>query len=59
MGCHWVWECPTNEDPEHLRKVRPAKGIPRQYLRKASLEEVAEKSAGGVALVVPGCAHVR
>ncbi|CAJ1374437.1 unnamed protein product, partial [Effrenium voratum] len=33
-GSHWAWECPTNDDPEHVRRVRPAKGIPRQFLRK-------------------------
>lgn len=53
-GAHWVWECPSNDDPEHLRKVRPAKGIPRQFLRKVSIEEAQEKSAGGVTLTLPG-----
>eukprot|EP00439_Symbiodinium_sp_Y106_P085120 s1633_g27.t1 len=53
-GSHWVWECPTNDDPEHVKKVRPAKGIPRKWLRKVTLEEAEEKSAGGVTLVVPG-----
>ncbi|CAE7215515.1 unnamed protein product [Symbiodinium natans] len=53
-GSHWAWECPTNEDPEHVKKVRPAKGIPRKWLRKVSMEEAQEKSAGGVTLVVPG-----
>eukprot|EP00434_Breviolum_minutum_P027352 symbB.v1.2.024185.t1/scaffold2225.1/size85319/6 len=54
LGAHWVWECPTNDDPEHLRKVRPAKGIPRQFLKKVSIEEAQEKSAGGVTLTLPG-----
>ncbi|CAK9099622.1 unnamed protein product [Durusdinium trenchii] len=54
VGSHWVWECPTNDDPEHVRRVRPAKGIPRQFLKKVSIEEAQEKSAGGVTLMVPG-----
>lgn len=54
-GSHWIWECPTNDDPDHFKKVRPAKGIPRQFLRKvASIEEGQELSAGGVTFTIPG-----
>jgi len=52
---HWIWECPTNEDPDHMKKVRTAKGIPRDFLRKvASVEEGQELSAGGVTFTLPG-----
>mmetsp|Transcript_15318 Transcript_15318/g.43816 ORF Transcript_15318/g.43816 Transcript_15318/m.43816 type:complete len:526 (+) Transcript_15318:96-1673(+) len=52
---HWIWECPTNEDPDHMKKVRTAKGIPRDFLRKvATVEEGQELSAGGVTFTLPG-----
>merc|ERR1719379_2760967 len=52
---HWVWECPTNEDPDHVKKVRTARGVPRDFLKKvSSLEEAEEKSAGGVTFSLPG-----
>jgi len=52
---HWIWECPTNDDPEHTKKVRVAKGVPRQFLQKvASIEEGQEMSAGGVTFTIPG-----
>eukprot|EP00929_Paragymnodinium_shiwhaense_P007487 TRINITY_DN111406_c0_g1_i1.p1 TRINITY_DN111406_c0_g1~~TRINITY_DN111406_c0_g1_i1.p1 ORF type:complete len:532 (-),score=114.95 TRINITY_DN111406_c0_g1_i1:106-1701(-) len=52
---HWIWECPTNEDPDHMRKVRRATGVPRQFLEKvATIEEGQEKSAGGVTFTLPG-----
>lgn len=52
---HWVWECPTNEDPDHVKKVRTARGVPRDFLKKvSSLEEAQEKSAGGVTFSLPG-----
>jgi len=52
---HWIWECPTNEDPDHMKKVRTAKGIPRDFLRKvATVEEGQEQSAGGVTFTLPG-----
>lgn len=51
---HWLWECPTNDDPDHVRKVRSAKGIPREFLRKVGEEEAQELSAGGVTFTVPG-----
>eukprot|EP00931_Biecheleriopsis_adriatica_P061146 TRINITY_DN36761_c0_g2_i1.p1 TRINITY_DN36761_c0_g2~~TRINITY_DN36761_c0_g2_i1.p1 ORF type:complete len:542 (+),score=131.14 TRINITY_DN36761_c0_g2_i1:27-1628(+) len=54
MGSHWIWDCPTNDDPEHMKKVRTAKGIPRQFLKKVTMEEAEEKSAGGVVLQVYG-----
>jgi len=54
MGVHWIWECPSNDDPEHMKKVRPAKGIPRQFLKKVTLEEGQEQSAGGVTFTLPG-----
>mmetsp|Transcript_38151 Transcript_38151/g.105117 ORF Transcript_38151/g.105117 Transcript_38151/m.105117 type:complete len:561 (-) Transcript_38151:162-1844(-) len=52
---HWIWECPTNEDPDHMRKVLTAKGVPRQFLKKvATIEEGQEQSAGGVTFTLPG-----
>lgn len=52
---HWIWECPTNDDPDHMKKVRTAKGIPRDFLQKvSSVEEGQEKSAGGVTFTLPG-----
>lgn len=52
---HWIWECPTNEDPDHMKKVRTAKGIPRDFLRKvATIEEAQELSPGGVTFTLPG-----
>lgn len=51
---HWIWECPTNDDPNHMKKVRTAKGVPRQFLRKVSLEEGQKLSAGGVTFQLPG-----
>lgn len=54
-GSHWIWECPTNEDPDHMKKVRTAKGIPRDFLKKvATMEEGQEQSAGGVTFTLPG-----
>eukprot|EP00397_Hematodinium_sp_SG-2012_P016861 GEMP01017214.1.p1 GENE.GEMP01017214.1~~GEMP01017214.1.p1 ORF type:complete len:601 (+),score=131.91 GEMP01017214.1:57-1805(+) len=52
---HWVWNCPTNDDPDHVRKVRTAKGIPRFYLTKVKdVDEAQARSLGGVTLVIPG-----
>merc|ERR1719356_324892 len=52
---HWIWECPTNDDPDHMKKVRTAKGVPRQFLKKvSSIEEGQEQSAGGVTFTLPG-----
>eukprot|EP00927_Polykrikos_kofoidii_P025257 TRINITY_DN22728_c0_g1_i2.p1 TRINITY_DN22728_c0_g1~~TRINITY_DN22728_c0_g1_i2.p1 ORF type:complete len:512 (-),score=81.19 TRINITY_DN22728_c0_g1_i2:247-1782(-) len=52
---HWIWECPTNEDPEHMKKVRTAKGVPREFLKKvASIEEGQKQSPGGVTFILPG-----
>ncbi|CAE8630472.1 unnamed protein product, partial [Polarella glacialis] len=52
---HWIWDCPTNDDPDHMKKVRTAKGIPRQFLKKvASMEEGQGLSAGGVTFMLPG-----
>lgn len=51
---HWIWECPTNDDPNHMKKVRTAKGVPRKFLRKVTLEEAQELSAGGVTFTLPG-----
>jgi len=52
---HWIYECPTNEDPDHMKKVRTAKGVPRDFLKKFdSVEEAQEHSAGGVTFTLPG-----
>jgi len=52
---HWIWDCPTNDDPDYVKKVRTAKGIPREFLRKvATVEEGQEQSAGGVTFTLPG-----
>lgn len=52
---HWFWNCPTIDDPDHVRKVRTAKGIPRFYLTKVKdVEEAQARSLGGVTLVIPG-----
>mmetsp|Transcript_72949 Transcript_72949/g.189439 ORF Transcript_72949/g.189439 Transcript_72949/m.189439 type:complete len:539 (+) Transcript_72949:204-1820(+) len=52
---HWIWECPTNDDPDHMKKVRTAKGVPRAFLQKvATIEEGQELSAGGVTFTIPG-----
>eukprot|EP00928_Gymnodinium_smaydae_P035013 TRINITY_DN24702_c0_g3_i1.p1 TRINITY_DN24702_c0_g3~~TRINITY_DN24702_c0_g3_i1.p1 ORF type:complete len:486 (+),score=87.54 TRINITY_DN24702_c0_g3_i1:124-1581(+) len=52
---HWIWACPTNDDPNHMRKVRSAKGVPRHWLKKVeSIEEGQKLSAGGVTFTIPG-----
>mmetsp|Transcript_44100 Transcript_44100/g.81068 ORF Transcript_44100/g.81068 Transcript_44100/m.81068 type:complete len:593 (+) Transcript_44100:77-1855(+) len=52
---HWIWECPTNDDPDHMKKVRTARGVPREFLRKVeSVEAAADVSAGGVVFTLPG-----
>lgn len=52
---HWIWDCPTNDDPDHMKKVRTARGVPRHWLRKvASIEEGQALSAGGVTFTLPG-----
>jgi len=52
---HWIWECPTNDDPDHMRKVKTAKGVPRQFLQKVeSIEEGQKVSDGGVTFTLPG-----
>jgi len=52
---HYVWDCPTNDDPDHIRKVRTAKGIPRCYLTKVKdVDEAQSRALGGVTLVIPG-----
>jgi len=54
-GDHWHYNCPTLDDPDHVRKVRTAKGIPRFYLTKVKdVEEAQAKSLGGVTFVIPG-----
>lgn len=55
IGVHWIWECPTNDDPDHVKKVRTARGVPRAFLQKvATIEEGQELSAGGVTFTLPG-----
>jgi len=52
---HWVLECTTNKDPDHVCKIRTARGVPRAFLQKvSSIEEGQEKSAGGVTFTLPG-----
>mmetsp|Transcript_102631 Transcript_102631/g.162151 ORF Transcript_102631/g.162151 Transcript_102631/m.162151 type:complete len:622 (+) Transcript_102631:42-1907(+) len=53
-GAHWIWECPTNDDPDHTKKVRTARGVPRDFLRKVTPEEAQELSYGGVTFTLPG-----
>ncbi|KAF4673818.1 E3 ubiquitin-protein ligase rbbp6 [Perkinsus chesapeaki] len=38
---HYIYDCPTNEDPTYTskQKVKSARGVPRQFLRVVSREE--------------------
>ncbi|KAF4738640.1 E3 ubiquitin-protein ligase rbbp6 [Perkinsus olseni] len=38
---HFIYDCPTNDDPNHTskQKVKSARGVPRQFLRIVTREE--------------------